>query len=520
MRVFSKLIALAKKLTPLFDRESSGGPCEEAAGICAEMEALLHSSIDFEEVVDSLDDSVFITDGAGKVLYVNPAYERNTGITPEEVLGRTVEDIVNEGRLFTGGAIRDVLKNGKKAFRLSTTYKTNPPLVGYAVGVPIHGDDGKIKLVVASSRPILSLGSLQEDYARFLSEAKALTPGGTIRIIENEKDKPIHRLVTASPKLEKIWGIIKKAAHTDATVLVTGESGVGKEIVADEVYRCSKRADKPYIKINCASIPRDLLESELFGYDKGAFSGANNCGKPGLFEVANTGTLLLDEIGDMTIDLQAKLLRAIQSREITRIGGTKPISLDIRFIASTNSDLKKKISDGTFRSDLYYRLNVVPIHIPPLRERSEDINILCNHFIKMFSEKHGNTIKFTPKQIAMMAQYHWPGNVRELENVVEYLTICSAGASAVDDEMLKGILDILDMHPDSGTSSSIQEISDLNTQVSLYEKEIIERTLSVTRNLREAGNLLNVNPSTLSRKIKQYGIEYANTRESGRSIEG
>ncbi len=394
--------------------------------------------------------------------------------------------------------------------------------MGYAVGVPIYGDDGKIKLVVASSRPILTLTSLQEDYSRFLQEAKALTPAENIRIANDAPLGPIPNLVGAAPKLVKIVNLIEKAAPTDATILITGESGVGKEVVADEIFRRSNRTDKPYIKINCASIPRELLESELFGYEKGSFSGARASGKPGLFELANHGTLMLDEIGDMPLDLQAKLLRAIQNREVTRIGGAKPISLDIRFMALTNSDLKRKIASGAFRSDLFYRLSVVPLHIPPLRERKEDLTILCSHFIKVFAEKHGNTIEFTPHQISLLANHSWPGNVRELENVIEYLTICSAGMQSVDNEMIQGILDIPTVPHDkpvalvSETTDSTADSGDLTSCVNKYEKEVIERTLCVTKNLREAGAILNVNPSTLSRKIKQLGIEYINARESGR----
>ena len=199
-------------------------------------------------------------------------------------------------------------------------------------------------------------------------------------------------------------------------MLITGESGVGKEIVADEIYKNGPRSDKPFVKVNCASIPLNLLESELFGYEKGAFSGASASGKQGLFELANHGTLLLDEIGDMPMDLQAKLLRAIQSQEITRVGGTTPISLNIRFIASTNCDLKQKIEEGTFRQDLFYRLSVIPIHIPPLRDRLDDLDELCAHFVSMYCEKHDRHISLTKKHLNMMKLYNWPGNIRELEN--------------------------------------------------------------------------------------------------------
>ena len=205
--------------------------------------------------------------------------------------------------------------------------------------------------------------------------------------------------------MQSINTLIHHIAPTDASVLITGESGVGKEVVADEIYRRSQRQNKPYVKINCASIPGHLLESELFGYEKGAFTGANAKGKIGLFEYANHGTLLLDEIGDMPIDLQVKLLRAIQSQQITRIGGTTPIQLDIRFLALTNSDLKKKVSEGTFRQDLYYRLNVIPISVPPLRQRLEDFEALCDHFIQRFTKKYDRAFTLTQWQLDYMKRY-------------------------------------------------------------------------------------------------------------------
>lgn len=469
----------------------------------------LDKGIDFKEVIDSLDDSVFITDGEGYVMYVNPAYEQNTGVHPEQVLHKYVSDLV-AAKVFTGGATLDVIKTKKKAFRLSTTYSSTPPRMGYAVGVPIFDNEDNLKQIVVSSRPILSLGALQEDYERFLTEIKNVHTSPTIRIVDSieHTENPI-RLVGSSPALANVWAVIERVCDTDATVLITGESGVGKEVVADEIYSRSLRRDKPYIKVNCASIPANLLESELFGYEKGSFSGANTTGKKGLFEMANNGTLLLDEIGDMPMDLQVKLLRAIQNKEITRIGGTKSIPLDIRFIALTNNNLKEKIANGEFRSDLYYRLSVIPIHIPPLRERISDIDQLCSYFISKYSEKHKRYISLTQNQIRILELYHWPGNIRELENVIEYLTICSSGTGEVDEDMIKGLLDI------SGPIKISSLTYDLGNSVEYHEKALIEDVLKKTKNLREAGSLLHVNASTVSRKIKQYGIDYPNIKKRG-----
>lgn len=472
----------------------------------SDLQVFLEKGIDFKEVVDHLDDSIFITDGEGKVLYVNPAYEQNTGILPDEVLYRYVSDILAEGKLFTGGATMDVIQTKKKAFRLSTTIKGETPKVGYAVGVPIIDEKNNLKQVVVSSRPILTLKALKEDYQRFLDEVKSIEESSNIRIFPNSDNNDLSKkMIGSSETIRKIWNMIALIADTDATVLITGESGVGKEVVADEIYRRSDRSQKPFIKVNCASIPASLLESELFGYEKGAFSGANSSGKAGLFELANGGVLLLDEIGDMPMELQAKLLRAIQSREITRVGGTKTISLDIRIIALTNADLKEKIKEGAFRSDLYYRLSVIPIHLDPLREHTEDIEDLCRYFIDIYSQKHKRTVNLSKKSINLMKLYSWPGNIRELENVIEYLVICCSGTAEVEEDMLKGILGI-------AKQTGSMETFDLTRSVEQFEKQQIEKVLSIAGNLREAGEMLNVNASTISRKIKQYGISYPNTR--------
>ncbi|MBR6473560.1 MAG: sigma 54-interacting transcriptional regulator [Firmicutes bacterium] len=458
---------------------------------------------DFKEIIDNLDESLLITDAEGRVRYVNPAYTANTGIPADAVMGRTVREILDDGHIFTGGAVMSVLETGKKAYRLSDVVYNGRPEKGYVIGVPVYREDGSLKGVIAQSRPIKTLRMLQDDYTQFLSEANKLENPTVVLDDFNQDALRDSRLIGKSKAIREIWTTITRFAPTTASVLITGESGCGKEIVADEIYFMSERKNKPFVKVNCASIPANLLESELFGYEKGAFTGASSSGKKGLFEVANTGTLLLDEIGDMPLDLQVKLLRAIQSKEITRVGGTKKISLDIRIIASTNVDLREKIKEGLFRQDLYYRLNVVPIHIPPLRERPEDIPLLCDHFIVMYRIRHGNELILTDKHYDILQSYSWPGNVRELENVIEYLTIFSKGTSGVETSTLRGMLDIQDDAP-----AFLSHGGTLDEQVAAFEKALIEDVLKDSKSLREAGNKLGVNASTVSRKIKLYNIEY------------
>ncbi len=478
---------------------------QKLQAIDRELDCFLDRGIDFKQVVDGLDDSIFITDKDGNVLYVNPAYTRNTGIEPERVLNHNVYDLIEKDKLYSGGAIPDVLRTKKSAFRLSTTYGTGAPLMGYASGTPIFDSEGNLHQVIASSRPIVTLQSLKEDFNTFLKEVQEMNPQNTCTVSEKNLST---EMIGKDGTLANIWTLINHVAPSDATVLITGESGAGKEVVADEIYRNSKRNDKPFVKINCAAIPAHLLESELFGYEKGAFSGANAKGKQGLFELANHGTLMLDEIGDMPMDLQVKLLRAIQQQEITRIGGSKPIHLDIRFLALTNSNLKEKIANGTFRQDLYYRLNVIPIYVPPLRERVADIEPLCNRFIEIFSKKYNRPFSLTEQQLYYLKQYSWPGNIRELENIIEYLVLCSSGIGQVDDSIIAGLLNIsLEQEPIHS------DTVDFSTAVAQFEKNLLENTLKTCGNLREAGQKLNINASTISRKIKQYNINYSNKKE-------
>ena len=530
-------------------KNTDSNTAQALSEVDASLGDFLDYGIDFKRVVDGLDDSLLITDNTGKCIYVNPAYSKNTSIQPKEILGKVVMDEYGPGKLFSHGAVGDVIKTGKVTFCLCKTSKNDIPLTGYIIGTPLFDNQGNLQQVIALSRPIVQLKGLRNDFAAFVSELnqiqKQLSPTTT-----DAKEQLSPPMIGKETTMAPIWSLIHHIAPTDATVLITGESGTGKEVLADEIFRNSNRKNERFVKLNCASIPAQLFESELFGYEKGAFSGANAKGKPGLFELANHGTLLLDEIGDMPLDLQVKLLRAIQTKEITRIGGIKPIHLDVRIIAATNCNLKAKVADGTFRQDPFYRLNVVPIKIPPLRERKDDIEALCDFFIRKFSEKYHSSFSLTELQLDYLRSYNWPGNIRELENIMEYLVICSSGVGAVNNEMITNLLGISNEiveNPMSAsateTAASLAEISspsanlsvaepqppvaelqtsgnsdtaqntptaniDFATAVEQYEKKLIEEALQHSKNLREAGKLLNVNASTVSRKIKQYHIDH------------
>lgn len=504
MNQYLAICQIRDMLHELINESSDSGLTEKLQAIDQELNYFLDRGIDFKQVVDGLDDSIFITDNQGNVLYINPAYTKNTGIASERVVGHNIHDLINKDKLYSGGAIPDVLQTKKPAFRLSTTYGTGKPLIGYASGSPIFDKDGELHQVIACSRPIVSLSALKEDFNTFVREIQEMNPRKSCSTSEDHLSED---MIGKDSTLANIWTLISHVAPSDATVLITGESGAGKEVIADEIFKNSNRSKNAFVKINCAAIPAHLLESELFGYEKGAFSGANAKGKPGLFELANHGTLMLDEIGDMPMDLQVKLLRAIQQQEITRIGGSKPIKLDIRFLALTNSNLKEKIENGTFRQDLYYRLNVIPIYVPPLRERIADIEALSNRFIEIFTAKYNRPFTLTENQMNYFRQYTWPGNIRELENIIEYLVLCSSGIGQVDDSVITSLLNI------SKEQEPLVTDMDFNSAVAQFEKNLLESTLKTSGNLREAGKKLNINASTISRKIKQYNIDYPNRKE-------
>jgi len=321
---------------------------------------------------------------------------------------------------------------------------------------------------------------------------------------EVEESRGFDEIVSQNKGMLEIFQLIKKVAHTSTNILIIGESGTGKELIARSIRRQGNRKNGPFVAINCAAIPSELMESEMFGHEKGAFTGAHTR-TIGKFEHANGGTLFLDEISALRSDLQAKLLRVLQEREIERIGSNKPIRIDIRVIAATNSNLEDAVSKGKFRQDLYFRLNVVPISIPPLRDRKEDIPLLVNHFLNKFNAAFNKKIPgFTEKAVDVLSRYHWPGNIRELENLVERIVVLSTGDGLID---LKNIpLEIL-MHSGQEPKDSDYRKSGLIKVREEFEKRILLNVLEAVQwNQTEAAKILKINRNTLIQKSRQFGI--------------
>jgi len=314
-------------------------------------------------------------------------------------------------------------------------------------------------------------------------------------------------MIGASPAMDHVREMIARVAPTDARVLITGESGTGKELVASAIHFGSARKDRPFVRVNCAAIPRDLVESEMFGHEKGSFTGATER-RIGRFELAHTGTLFLDEVGDLGLEAQAKLLRAIEAREIERVGGSKPIRVDVRIVSATNRDLARAVADGTFREDLLFRLNVIPLPVPPLRERPDDIPALVQHFSRLHQARTGRRPpKWTAGALSLLARYRWPGNVRELANIVERLAILHAGAE-VNEQDVMAVLPIDDARP---TTASLPDPAQLDGSLSdtldNHERMLIVRALSAARgNVTDAARRLRTDRANLYRRMRRLGI--------------
>lgn len=315
-----------------------------------------------------------------------------------------------------------------------------------------------------------------------------------------EKERGFNRIMGKSPKIEEVLRIVKKVAPSNATVLITGESGTGKELVADAIHFNSNRVSKALVKVNCVSFAEGIIESELFGHEKGAFTGAVK-EKKGRFEIANGGTLFLDEAGEIPPRTQVKLLRVLQEREIERVGGTRPIPVDVRLISASNKDLEKAVNDGSFREDLYYRLKVISIRLPPLRERKEDIPLLVNHFILKFNAKNSKNVKGIDRAgLNLLQNYSWPGNIRQLENCVETAVVMA------EEEFITSELLPLEVRAE-GVKGGTVSLS-LGTSLKEVEREMIIQTLNhVKGNKTKAAQILGIGIRTLYRKLEEYGWE-------------
>ncbi|MBF4693237.1 sigma-54 interaction domain-containing protein [Fusibacter ferrireducens] len=459
-------------------------------------ETLIENYLDFKEISDHLFDGIYVSDGEGKTIYVNEAYSRITGIDKHLVLNRTVKEISQEGKIYQGAVTMRVLEERKRISSIGKSLLNNREHL--VTGSPIMDEHGEIRLVVINNRDITELRDLEQEICNLKSHR--IKAAEEIKFLRKQLSNEI--IESQEVDTKAIFDVIETIAPTDVSVLITGESGTGKEVFADAIFNKSNRKDKPFVKINCAAIPAELLESELFGYEKGAFTDASKKGKIGLFELANEGTILLDEIGDMPTKLQIKLLRVLQNKEIMRLGSTETINLDIRLIASTNKDLHKEMLAGRFRKDLYYRINVVPIHLKSLRERKCDIIVFANYFLERYNKKYGKNLTFEKGSLKILEAYDWPGNIREMENVIERIVVVNR-EPVIKVKMLQNLLHLSDSDKDEG-----QNTSGLKDEVERFETQIIEKALKQHGSINKAAKALKISQPALSKKCKRIGVNY------------
>jgi PAS domain S-box-containing protein len=469
--------------------------------------AFLPSKFDLFSLLDSMTLGVLLVDSTRRVLHVNRFLEALTGYNREDIAGVHGENVIRSNLATMGDPIGKVLESDA-----ASTFE---------------GD------IINQSRKKIPV--------RFTIAPLRLTTGekaGVIIILEDislvrELDSKVHgftgqeQIIGHSPKIQEIFELLPIAARTDASVLITGETGTGKDLFAEAIHKSSKRARYPFIKVNCGALPESLLESELFGHVRGAFTGADK-DKPGMFRLAHGGTLFLTEIGDLSLHLQVKILTVLDDKEFFPVGGSKKVSVDVRIIAATHRDLGELVKQGKFREDLYYRLNVLRLHLPPLREREDDFRLLLDHFMREFKENlHKTTKGFNEACINVLSSYDYPGNIRELRNIVEYAVNVCPDETIRPEHLPKSFLAMLQDHSRAATSSDFQEGLECGVRAKAIpvktdiltvpvsgggwgevEKGMILKALTKTGGSRSrTADLLGWSRSKLWRKIKQHGLE-------------
>jgi PAS domain S-box-containing protein len=461
----------------------------EYEAIISELEGYRKLHRELEAIIESSSDGLYVTDGHANTIRLNQAYERITGLRREELLGRNMKDLVKDG-IFDKSVTLEVLKKRQSCTIMQSVLNNKQVMV---TGNPFFDEMGEIALVITNVRDMTELNELRAK----IEETRRLSSRYYEALLEQKQyEHVMEEMVVKSEPMMRVVQRSVKVARVETSVLLTGESGVGKSMLARIIHHMSPRKNQPLVKINCGTIPDSLMESELFGYEKGAFTGARSSGKAGLIEMAHKGTVFFDEIGDLKLDMQVKLLQIIEEKSFIRVGGTRPQSVDIRIIAASYHDLMELVAAGQFRNDLYYRLSVVPIHIPPLRDRKDDIPILVYKILEKFNQSMKLKKRIAPEVVDRLMNYHYPGNVRELINIMERMIILSDG-----EEITLGDLPGEFSHPMHKNLEDIKENTTLKDALDVLEERIIKRALNQHKSMSAAARALGLHPSTLCRKI-------------------
>ncbi|MDR2744762.1 MAG: sigma 54-interacting transcriptional regulator [Desulfovibrio sp.] len=454
----------------------------------------------FECILDAIPDGVFISDAEGTSLRINLMYEQLTGLRQEEVRGKNVRDLVREG-VFDHVLNPEIVATGKPATHVQTLQNGKKLVLS---GIPVFGEDGRVALVVTFARDITILAQMNEQIGEQRRLIEQINEQLAYMAHEQAHDT-LQQPVFASPAMERVLSLIRRFAASDASVLILGETGVGKDVFARMVHSLSGRRKKMLLKVDCGGISETLTESEIFGYMPGSFTGALSKGKAGYFEIADGGTIFLDEVGELPAAMQTRLLRVLQDGEIMRVGASSPRRVDVRVIAATNRNLEKNVEAGTFRRDLYYRLNVATVHIPPLRERPEDVRPLAEHFLRQYAAKYHRSMAFMDMTLDMMGRYAWPGNVRELQNLVHSLVITLKDPMISPRDLpfqISGVKPGEGLCPEEMLSVN-RPFKDIMAEM---ERNFLLRAIEEHGSVQKVAKLFQIDRSTIFRKVQRQGL--------------
>ncbi len=434
-----------------------------------------------------LADEMMLSSADGTILQVSENYEKTFGFESGTIVGRNAFDLEEDGT-FSPCLTAMVIRGGRRITISQTINRTHKYVM--SVGIPLFGPDGQLQYVICFNTVTMQqINAIRADYEQM--QASVAQVSSELAALKGRRTGD---LVASSPAMHQLFTMLEQSAKTRANILITGETGVGKTAVARAIHAMSDRAAGPFVEVNCAVLHESLIESELFGYEKGAFTGAAPGGKVGKIELANHGTLFLDEIGELPPQVQSKLLQLIQEKTIERVSGTRRISLDLRLVVATNRDLEEEVRRGSFRSDLYYRLNVIRIRIPPLRERREDILPLAQRFLQDFCKEYGRSLAFSPRFLAWLENQSWRGNVRELQNLIERLVIITPGS----------IIDSAEGDDEGARAEPGRPVATLQERMEAYEGQIIREYYAQCGSSVALAKMLGISQPTAARKIAKY----------------
>ena len=462
-----------------------------------QMHFFQHLTRELEAIIDSSSDGLFVCDASANVIRVNPASERIHKIKAEELVGKNMVDLIKEGFIDQSAALQAIQKN--KTVSLLQE-KDNRKII--SIATPVLDSEGTIIRVVVSERDITEIDNLQRE----LEEQGSLKDQLQHQLLEMQlADLKTHKIIAKSPSMIRVVEKALKVSPVNSTVLITGESGVGKGLIANLIHKNSGRSEKPLIRINCGAIPETLIESELFGYEAGAFTGAKTGGKPGSLELADGGSLFLDEIGELPLSAQVKLLRFLEKGHLTRLGGTKVVTVNARILVATHRNLQDMVAQGTFRQDLYYRLNVIPLRVPALRERKDCISPLVRYYVDYFAHIAGTKKRISRSSLDALLSYSYPGNVRELMNICEHAVVMSE-TEVVDHLDLPR--DVAGREPESHLLDTVwSDGMTLKEILESVEKKVMLQAVQKYKNQSAAAAVLGVSQPTIARRLQKYKIE-------------